>query len=325
MTSIGIAADGLNARQTGDLGKAVEESGLDSLWIQEAGGGLGRQAGTRDRASFVLAQSALAATSMVTVGIGITSPFARHPAALAMTAASLAEAYGERLILGLGVGRAPDSLESPLGAMREALTISRTLLGGRKIDMAGEVFQAATSLDFDFPRGVPVYLGAIGPRMVDLACTHSDGVIISTRATWCLPYTRFVLERARKHGIAAVGFLNLYLTAPDRPSAPEQLALDSIQQIKPSRFVLSFADPGAQRLLDIHALLHEGRRPEAAAMLDRDLLKRIWIFGSPDECAQGVLPYTRLGLDTLILFLHNEDPVRQTGRLAGALRRVQSG
>ena len=99
------------------MAEFVDKTNFSSLWIQE---------GDR-RSALALAAMALRSTVRVKVGIGVTSPFRRHPQILAIESATLSEVSGGRFILGLGV--ASGAMQNyglktnPLHAMQDAFAI----------------------------------------------------------------------------------------------------------------------------------------------------------------------------------------------------------
>ena len=70
----------------------------------------------------------------------------------------------------------------PLPLMRDHLLVLRRLLAGEQVDYEGDADPARVQLGFRPPR-VPVYLGALGPRMLRLAGEASDGAGLN----WCTP------------------------------------------------------------------------------------------------------------------------------------------
>lgn len=109
----------------------------------------------------------LAATDQIVVGSAVANIWARHPATLHGGGALLAEAYPERVVLGIGVSvaRAAElvgaSFARPTARMREYLDA-----------MDAPPFAAAPP-DVAYPR----VLGAIGPKMTALAGERTDGSI----------------------------------------------------------------------------------------------------------------------------------------------------
>lgn len=122
-------------------------------------------------------------TSRIRFGTAVASPLLRHPALLASSVATVDELSGGRAILGMGVGgwEFPAQLgipiRRPLRVVREAVEVVRALWSGEG-EVRGEVFTAAGArLGWQARPGIPVYVGARGPRMLELAGQIGDGAI----------------------------------------------------------------------------------------------------------------------------------------------------
>ena len=132
------------------------------------------------------AAAVAARTERVSIGTGILGLWSRTPATTALTAASLQQLSQGRLLLGLGL-QSRSYVESwhgraygkPLGAMREYLTILRRALDGETVTQEGDYF-SIRGFHIDLPppeTRVPLYVAAIGPKMLQLAGELADGVI----------------------------------------------------------------------------------------------------------------------------------------------------
>jgi probable F420-dependent oxidoreductase len=139
-----------------EAAQELESLGYSALWPGEG-------VGTRE--PFAHAALLLSWTRSAVVATGIASIYARDAMASAAGAATLAEAYPGRFVLGLGVSHAPlvaqrgSTYGRPLAAMRGYLDA---------LDAAP--YRAAAP-----ERPAPVVLAALGPRMLDLARERSAG------------------------------------------------------------------------------------------------------------------------------------------------------
>ncbi len=90
-----FAFDARNAAQVAEDARSIESLGFPALWVPEGGG-------SRD----VIGHLAwlLANTRRLVAASGIANLTARQPEVLQAGAVTLADAYGERLVLGVGVG-----------------------------------------------------------------------------------------------------------------------------------------------------------------------------------------------------------------------------
>ncbi|MFP4149395.1 MAG: LLM class flavin-dependent oxidoreductase, partial [Nitriliruptoraceae bacterium] len=160
------------------LAADVEAAGFASLWTNEASG----------RDALLLCQAWAAATTRLEVGVGVVPIWTRTPVQLAMAAATLQEVSGGRFLLGLGVSHAATmgpwhgvEVRRPLTASREVLTILAAAEAGERTDHPGVVWSSSRFRLRVSPRPPATrrYLGAMGPRMLELAGSHADGVLLN--------------------------------------------------------------------------------------------------------------------------------------------------
>ena len=173
--------------ETSALASRAEELGYDSIWTAEAWGA----------DAFTPLAYMAAATSTIKLGTAIAQMAARTPAATAMTALTLQELSGHRLLLGLGVS-GPQVVEGwhgvafgrPLAKTRDYLRILRKMLAGdERVEFEGLEYQVpfrgpgSTGLGrplrttFRDPVAPPLLLAAIGPKNVALAVEEADGLL----------------------------------------------------------------------------------------------------------------------------------------------------
>jgi F420-dependent oxidoreductase-like protein len=161
----------------------AERLGYDSVWAAEAYG---------SDAATVLAWLA-AGTETIKLGSAIFQMPGRTPAMTAMTAATIDELSGGRMILGIG-SSGPQVAEGwhgqrfgrQLQRTREYVTVVRKALARERLEFKGE------TLELPLPDGpgkalklmispvqdrIPIYLAAIGPKNTALAGEVADGWI----------------------------------------------------------------------------------------------------------------------------------------------------
>jgi 5,10-methylenetetrahydromethanopterin reductase len=153
--------------------RAAENLGFDSAWFPDS------QLLWRD--VFTTLTAAALGTERIGLGTAVTNLVTRHPTVVASAARSVAELAPGRFTLGLGVG---NSSVGPVGlhqgsnaAMREGLTLLRTLLNGEDWDFAGPAGTVRSRLRDPRPE-VPLHLAASGPRNLRLAGEVADGAIL---------------------------------------------------------------------------------------------------------------------------------------------------
>jgi probable F420-dependent oxidoreductase len=146
----------LTAAQSAEAAQRIESLGYGAFWIPEAVG----------RHPFAHAAWLLANTERLIVATGIANIYARDAAATAAAQKTLAEQSGGRFLLGLGVSHRPmveavrgHVYQSPVATMRAYLD-----------RMAKAPYAAVPPAE-----PPPTVLAALGPQMLKLAATRTQG------------------------------------------------------------------------------------------------------------------------------------------------------
>ena len=156
--------------------RTAERLGYESVWTTQL-------PPARD-AALVLAAYATH-TERIKLGTGVLPIYTRHPTAMAQMAATLDELSGGRFILGIGVSHKVTvegmwglHLESPVDAMREYLTIVRSILRDGQVAFEGKHFTARAAYSGPRRADLPIMISALNPRMLELAGELADGVVL---------------------------------------------------------------------------------------------------------------------------------------------------
>jgi len=144
------------AAQAQAAAREIEELGFKALWIPEA---LGREAFTH---SAVL----LAGTKRLVVATGIANVWGRDAMAMAAAQKTLAEAYPDRFLLGMGVSHAPLVAGMRGHAYEKPLTFLRGYLDA----MDSAIFMGASPLT-----PPPRVLASLHPKSLELARERAWG------------------------------------------------------------------------------------------------------------------------------------------------------
>jgi len=172
-------------RAAADQVVALEQAGLDSVWVAEAYG----------FDSPTLMGYLAAKTETVKIGSGILNLYSRTPGALLQTAAGLDNVSGGRAILGLGASN-PQVIEGfhgvpygkPIARTREVIEVVRMGLRREKIEYDGPSIKIPLPKDQGTGLGkplkllvhpersaVPIYLASLGGKNVELTAELADG------------------------------------------------------------------------------------------------------------------------------------------------------
>jgi 5,10-methylenetetrahydromethanopterin reductase len=128
-----------------------------------------------------------ARTSSIELGTAVISTWTRHPLMLAGQALTTQSMCGGRLLLGIGLAHKP-SVEGtlripfarPAAHMDEYLQILLPALAGQPVDVTGATWSGFTEAfpRYDGAEPPGVMLAAMGPRMLELAGSRTDGTIL---------------------------------------------------------------------------------------------------------------------------------------------------
>jgi phthiodiolone/phenolphthiodiolone dimycocerosates ketoreductase len=151
---------------------------------------------------FVILGGLSVKTKRIRLGTSVTDTARLHPASLARAALTLQHTSKGRFILGIGAGERENTepygipLRKPVSRFEEALEVIRLLWSSRgPVDFEGEFFQlkdASLSLRPYLKRPPPIWVAAMGPRMLDITARYADG--------W-LPHTMSVARYEQSIGM----------------------------------------------------------------------------------------------------------------------------
>jgi 5,10-methylenetetrahydromethanopterin reductase len=292
----------------------AEERGFDAVWQAESR--LVREA-TVPLAAYA------AVTDRIKVGSGVSDCWSRNPARLAATFSTLDDLAPGRVLLGLGAWWDPLAAKvgitrtHPLTVMREVVTAVRALLANETVTFHGEwVRLTGVELDYVYqerrPKDVPIYIGATGDKMLELAGEIADGVVLNYLVS--PDYN----ERALMHLAAGVERAGRRLEDLDRPQLvvcsvheDEETALDMarlmVTQYLGQQPHIMRASGVPQSLLDaVGEVLtwpatHE--QVEAASKLVPDeVVRMLTASGTPDQARARVSDYVAHGCTCPILY-----------------------
>jgi F420-dependent oxidoreductase-like protein len=314
---IGYWGMGLTSEDQLAIVSEAERLGYDSVWAAEAYG---------SDAATILGWIA-GQTSRIRLGSAIFQMPARSAAMTAMTAATLDQLSGGRMILGIG-SSGPQVAEGWHGQRfgrqiqrtREYVAVVRKALARERLEFHGE------TIELPLPDGpgralkltiapvqerVPVYLAAIGPNNTRLAGEIADGWIPTLFSPEHVGEFRPLLEEgAARSGRSLDGFdiaptVNVFITddlATARDAMRPFLALyvggmGSRERNFYNQLVQRYGFEDAAR--SVQDLYLEGRREEAMAALPDALIDLVSLCGPAGRVRERLTAYREAGVGTL--------------------------
>lgn len=298
------------------LADLVDKTEFSRLWIQEGD----------QKSAWTLAALALRSTKRVKVALGVTSPVRRHPQILAIEAATINEISVDRLVLGVGIAtgaiRNYGLQMEPLPAMRDTVAIIRGLLADATTEFSysGKVFSTRRpQKPFRIPN-LPIFLGAIGPQMLDLAGEIADGLILTRRGCFSAEYQKYAIDRvinsARTknrdpNSLSFVGFFETSISEDGnlaRQFVKKILGTYTIPELPDS--VSNLVDVNEKEVQVIKQRYSEGDFEGAIEAVTDKMVDTFAIAGTPTQCAEKLEQFANTGLNTPILFIHGPDKMK---------------
>jgi F420-dependent oxidoreductase-like protein len=319
--AIGYWGLGLTSEDQLAIVQEAERLSYDSVWTAEAYG---------SDAATILGWLA-GQTSRIRLGSGIFQMPGRSPAMTAMTAATLDQLSGGRMILGIG-SSGPQVAEGwhgqrfgrQLQRTREYIEVVRMALRRERVVFEGE------TLTLPLPDGpgkalkltiapmqerIPILLAAIGPNNTTLAAEIADGWIPTLFSPEHVAEFRPLLEEGFARAGGGKGFddfeiapmVNVMVTDDvdaARDAMRHYVALyvggmgsrdKNFYNALVSRY--GFED-AARKVQDLYL---EGRKDEAAAALPAELIDTVSLCGPPDAVRERLAVFRDAGVGTLMI------------------------
>ncbi|MDA0352863.1 MAG: TIGR03564 family F420-dependent LLM class oxidoreductase [Chloroflexi bacterium] len=158
--------------QVADVVEA-ERRGFDSYWYAQTG------------ETDVLTTLALAGreTERIELATGVVPTYTRHPNVMAQQAATVNQASGGRLTLGIGPSHRPVieglglKYDRPARQLREYVEILRALNTEGQVQYEGEYYQLTARIGLVDAQPYPILISALAPLMLKAAGEVADGTI----------------------------------------------------------------------------------------------------------------------------------------------------
>jgi F420-dependent oxidoreductase-like protein len=340
---IGYWGLGLSSAEQLELVQEAERLGYHSIWTAEAYG---------SDAVTILAWMA-AQTERIRLGSAILQMPGRSAAMTAMTAATLDQLSGGRVLLGIGTS-GPQVAEGwhgqrfarQLQRTREYVDVVRMALRRERLEYHGE------TLELPLPDGpgkalkltiapvqerIPIYIAAIGPRNTTLTAEIADGWIPTLFSPEHVAEFRPLLEEGFARAGDGKSFahfdiapsVNVFVS-DDRAAARDAMrpflalyvgGMGSRKQNFYNEVVRRYGFEDAAR--EVQDLYLEGRKEEAAAALPGELIDAVSLCGPADVVRERLAVFRDAGVGTLIVsprawsFADRREQLRLVAELAG--------
>lgn len=303
-----------------ETARYAEERGFSEIW----------QADTRlARDCIVMMSALLSHTKKLRIGSGVLPIWTRNPAVIAATWSTMWELGGKvdgkgRVMLGLGAwwepiaSRVGVKREKPLLAMREHIEAIRQLFSMQEVSYHGQfVHLDRIKLDVAYgdlsPRDIPIYIGATGDKMLELAGEIADGVVLNYVVS--VEYIRkaisLVAEGAKKTGrnikdIDLPELLVCCLSDQDPKAAMDEGKKLVAYYLATEPHIMKASGVSEELLEKVQSILSwpatEAEYIRASREIPDEVVRSLMAVGTSSECRAKVREYVDAGVTCPILF-----------------------
>ncbi len=295
------------------LAKQAEDLGYDTIWCSEVY--------TYD--AFTTLTQLACETTTIKLGTNIAQIYARTPALLATTAASIDQLSGGRFILGVGAS-GPQVIEGwhgvpydrPVQRTREIIDICRKVWSGGKVLHEGSVFtlnKGLKLLNEGHRADIPVYVASLGPKNVQMTAEVANGWLPFPYSTEHAPS---VFAEPLQAGLAARDEgLGSFTVAPFAPvfAGDQRAGLDAV------KFIIGFYIGGMgsrdqnfyNRLVQRYGFVEEAKRVQdlflggdkagAIQATPDELCDQVSIVGDEARCRDRLKAFEEAGANEMVV------------------------
>jgi len=283
----------------------AERGGFSNLWVTDH---------FNNRNVYVTLSTAALYTNEIIFGSGVTNPYMVNPVFTAQAIATLNELAPGRVILGIGAGDKTTlesvgmEMQKPLAAVQEAVEIFRKITSGENVAYKGEVFKTAGAKFLFKPKGtIPVYVGAQGPKMLELAGKIGDGVLINA----CHPKDVEYAVDCVKGGVKAANkrFEEIDVAAYTSFSVHEDIKKANKAAVPVVSFIVAGSPP---QLLERHGIdlrkaeeikgaLKANDWGRAFSGVTPEMIAAFSVCGTPDMCIERISELLRSGISQFVV------------------------
>ena len=282
----------------------AEDNGIPDAWFSDSG------------APDTLTQIAAVGhhTRTIRIGVAVTPVYTRSPSVIAASANVISQVIPGRFILGLGSSSQTIMgqwngipLDKPLTRVKETAQLVRQMLKGEKTDFKGETLSSRGYRQAPTENPPPIYIGALRPKMIEMAAEVGDGVIFNLWPQGALPKMMEALKRGAKS--AGKSWQDIEVVNRAMVLCTDDKAMG--REIFRAAFGPYYATPVYNKFLawagyeDAATAIAQGwaekNREKTAAALTDALIDEIAIIGTEDEIRSRIQADADGGVHTHII------------------------
>jgi probable F420-dependent oxidoreductase len=276
--------------------RRAQELGYQDLWSAETNGADG----------FTPLALAAAWTTEPRLLTGVVNPYTRGPAVLAQHCAALADASGGRFALGIGASsnRIVEhwngvAFEKPLSRVRQAVEELRPVLSGGR-------GPGGFKLETPPAHPVPIFIAALRDKMLQLGGSHGDGTFANFLPLSGAPHVVAQVRAGeaaagREAGASEVACRFFCIPQPEEEALGLAKFMFAAYGTVPVYAKFFGALGWEESLAPVIAAWQGGDRKQAVELVPEDLVREIFLFGSPEAIHDRLAAFEAAGIQTATL------------------------
>lgn len=320
-----------------EMVRYAESRGFSEIW----------QADTRlARDCIVMMSAFLTHTQRLRIGSGVLPIWTRNPAVIAASWSTMWELGGKvdgrgRVMLGLGAwwepiaSRVGEDRRKPLTAMREHIETLRRLFTMEEVTYEGEFVKLdRVRLDVAYgdtsPRDIPLYIGATGPKMLQLAGEICDGVVLNyvVSVDYIKRAVSLVEQGAKKAGkslddVDRPELIVCCLSDEDPEAAMAEGKKLVAYYLATEPHIMKASNVDEALLEEVQSIMSwpatETDYIRASTVIPDEVVRELMAVGTSEECRAKVREYVDAGVTCPILYPMMDDIKPVIDAFAGGL------
>jgi alkanesulfonate monooxygenase SsuD/methylene tetrahydromethanopterin reductase-like flavin-dependent oxidoreductase (luciferase family) len=300
----------------------AETGNWSSVWMPDHLVGWGRKLDAIDPWTTLAAISMR--TKRISLGIGVTDPHRRHPAIFAHQAMTIDLISGGRFICGIGAGEAMNlapygiDFKSSGKKLEEFLKVVRGLLKRHSFTHEGKFYRLKNAFILPKPSMLKIWVAGNSPRTMRITAEYGDG--------W-LPFKRspdnykrdlelireIAVEKGRNPDDIVPGFLLYTAVSKERKHAEEIVRKEGriLLLVSPRRLKELGYEPPTWKLDAHHSWgMEVAQEIKKVKDVPLEAVEKSFVYGTPDDCIDGIEGYVRAGCRYFVVGLLNPGPER---------------
>ena len=294
-----------------EMAKIADENGFYGFWVQDA---------IYSRDPWITMAACAMITKNLVFGPCVTHVYLRDPTLIAQALGTLDELSNGRAACAISIG-APFMLRQynirlegskPLKRLREAVKVIRKMLTEPRVTYDGEFFKYTGLSSAAKKVGkLPIYIGAMkGPLTFRLAGEIGDGIMLAYG--YSREYFKDVIEEVEKGARTAgcdleefdVACADLFCTSKDSDAAKDaaKMAVGRVASFLSNRqLIKNGIHP--DDVTEIKEAFSKGDVSKVIDLTTMDLVEKLSISGSPEECIDKIEDLRASGLKHLLFLI----------------------